>query len=560
MSKARSAAAPRYSLVYPIEQPPNGPYPEQANPRYSAAGGKWGACFSGGGPRAFAAALGQMRGLHAAGVLPLVGAISCVSGGTWFGSPFSFASQSFDDDALLGPVVAPSLITVRELDRIDANCLGSVLPTLTDLYISVLYAYYVGQYLLGYLPYDKIWSRILNETILKPFGLDDTGTLFTLDQDSLALIRQRNQGFNVPFHTLRPDRPFFIAGGTQIYPLGDLERGSRLVRSHPARSRATRVARMDRSVTNLPGQVYRAFEYTPGYTGTPQFFPHAGIGGTDLGGGYVESFAFDTPTPLSVSGQNVAAVPAGQYPFLLSDVVGSSSAALASVMDEFGYSGGFPYFGYWPIDDIGKESAATYSFGDGGILENTGIVPLLRRGYKVIFAFVNSPFPVNSDDSGCVNGIDGQISRLFGFIPSDDYGSSQNTQIFASEQFAALATGLKAARAAGGPVVYADHYPILPSNPFQLVSYTPQIFWVYNDRNEAWFNELSGNVQDLFTDSDPFDYLGNFPHYATVFQNDGELLYLTPRQVNLLAHMWSFTVQRGFESTGRAFDTDIATN
>jgi hypothetical protein len=82
----------------------------------------------------------------------------------------------------------------------------------------------------------------------------------------------------------------------------------------------------------------------------------------------------------------------------------------------------------------------------------------------------------------------------------------------------------------------------------------------YNDRNEAWFNELSGDVQELFTDHDPFDYLGNFPNYATVLQNDGELLYLTPRQVNLLAHMWSFTVQRGFESTGRAFDTDIATN
>jgi hypothetical protein len=87
-----------------------------------------------------------------------------------------------------------------------------------------------------------------------------------------------------------------------------------------------------------------------------------------------------------------AAVPSGKYPFLLSDV--SGSAALASVMDLFGCSGGFSYFDYWPIRNIGQESAVTYSFGDGGILENTDVIPLLRRRYRVIFAFVNTPFPV----------------------------------------------------------------------------------------------------------------------------------------------------------------------
>src|SRR5262252_4477814 len=100
MSLSQPTLVTRNACVYPIAQPPTGPYPEQSNPRYSAAAGLCAACFSGGGPRSFAASLGQMRGLHAAGVLPLLGAISCVSGGSWFGLPFSFARAAYDDGQL----------------------------------------------------------------------------------------------------------------------------------------------------------------------------------------------------------------------------------------------------------------------------------------------------------------------------------------------------------------------------------------------------------------------------------------------------------------------------
>jgi hypothetical protein len=136
-------------------------------------------------------------------------------------------------------------------------------------------------------------------------------------------------------------------------------------------------------------------------------------------------------------------------------------------------------------------------------------------------------------------------------------GNSQNTQIFATSQFTALAAGLKAARASGGPVVYADRYPILPSNPFQLAAYTPLIFWLYNDWNEAWHDQLQPSVKQLFTRWNPFDYLGNFPNYATVGQNDGELLYLMPRQINLLAHMWCYTMLQGFRTVGQAFGVEL---
>ena len=529
----------RFAQTYPFAQPQSASYPEQGYARYSAAGGRWGACFSGGGPRAFSAALGQMRGLHAAGVLSQIGAISAVSGGSWFCTTFSFAPSALTDAQLLGPVVQPEQLTVRGLHQLDAPNLGALMPGLTDDSISELVTLYLAEYKFGYLPFDKIYARVLNELLLAPYGLDDTATLFTLNAATRAAIQARNPGLQADFHTLRTRTPFLIVGSTQIYPLGGTPR-------HPA------------APGDFSNQIYRSFEYTPLYTGTPQFFAGAGPGGVDFGGGYVESFAFDTPAPVGSSAGRIAVVPEGANPFLLSDVIASSSAAVASVLDVSGYSGGFPFFHYWPVENIGKEAVSDYSFGDGGVLENTGIVPLLRRRYPVIFAFVNTPYPTGSTSTGCVGGIDGQISRLFGLIPQQNLGNSQNTQLFATAQFAELAAGLAAARAAGQAVVHGGIYPVLPGNPFEVAPYAPQIFWVYNDLDESWFNRLPAAVRDLFNDNNPENQLANFPNYATVLQNQDELLLLTPRQVNLLSQMWGYSVQKGFAQAGQAFGIEIA--
>ncbi|WP_266159788.1 hypothetical protein [Dyella silvatica] len=557
MNQNDTQAAALLAQAYPISQPPKGPYPEQSIPRYSAAKGMWAACFSGGGPRAFAASLGQMRGLHAAGVVPFLGAISCVSGGSWFGGLFSFASSSYSDRQLLGPAVAPGDLTVAMLDQLPSGYLGSALAHLSNEELAAWLALYLLEYKWGTLPFDKIWGRLLNATLLTPFGLGDLNTSLTLNPQTLAAIQARNPSLNTSFFTLRDDRPFFIAGATLVYPQSTLSPRGDFVRSYPARDHALLQTQPGLELGDLPGQTYRPFEYTPGYSGTPQLFAGAGVNGVDIGNGYVENFAFDTPTPQGANASDIVTVAAGQFPFLLSDAIGSSSAALASLIDLAGYSGGFPYFSYWPIRNIGQQASASYSFGDGGILENIGIVPLLRRKYPVIFAFVNSPFPVNSTDQGCVDGIDGQISRLFGLIPANDYGNDQNTQIFDKAEFARLAAGLKSARAAGGPVVHAGHYAVLPNNPFALESYRPLIFWLYNDLNESWRKQLPPAVSALLNDTNPEDFLANFPNYATVGQNYEELLYLTPRQINLLAHMWCDTMQQGFAAQGQAFGVDL---
>lgn len=77
-----------------------------------------GICFSGGGTRALTAAMGQLRGLglkREQGGLDLmknVRYISCVSGGSWASTAYTFYNDGPEDDqAFLGPVRAPQDIT-----------------------------------------------------------------------------------------------------------------------------------------------------------------------------------------------------------------------------------------------------------------------------------------------------------------------------------------------------------------------------------------------------------------------------------------------------------------
>jgi hypothetical protein len=504
-----------------------------------------GVCFSGGGPRSFAASLGQMRGLmNASGgaLYDRIGAISCVSGGCWFGALFSYANPQLTDAQLLGPVTPPQAITLDGIATIDPNCLGYGLTRATN---SAIVASLTCSMLAG-VPTQLLYGRMLNAILLHSFGVDDVSKFFTLDAGSLAAIVAKNGVSPSSFYLMRPNRPFFIGGCTQVYPEGEQLQ-------------------------------MRHFEYSPLYAGTPQYFPGAGANGLDIGGGYAENFPFGgaATTPPDASGY--VTVDAAKYPFCLPDVIGSSGAAPGSVLDEIGFPSLFPEFDYWPPRTAGANSTAYYSFVDGGDLENTGIVPLLRRQYPVIVACVNTSTAMGSP--GTVDNIDTQIASLFGMrgptptsqtsreirqallarastaasaTKSSHWIPQQPVQVFPSADWPAVAAGLNAAKASGGPVVYANQHTIVPDNPFGILPYPNgqkvTVVWLYNEIIPNWVSQLAPPVQAFLASSSPANDMANFPNYRTVLQNRldwepvPELLWLSPQQVNLLADMWTWAV------------------
>ena len=88
---------------------------------------------------------------------------------------------------------------------------------------------------------------------------------------------------------------------------------------------------------------------------------------------------------------------ASRHLYTLSDVVGTSGAAPAEVLAKLGFDWlGFPEFRHWSVPDANKTRAKEYTFGDGGILENLGIMSLPHKGPALFWIFLNFFFLLNT--------------------------------------------------------------------------------------------------------------------------------------------------------------------
>jgi hypothetical protein len=470
--------------------------------------------FSGGGPRAMTCGMGQVRNLVGSSFWNQVGAISCVSGGSWFGSIFSFANpNTYPDSELLGPASAPSQLywgasndtNPENVNYLPQNRLAYGLTIIDNLYILDILAILK---LLG-TPNEKLYSRALGWGLLDWFNL-------------------RGDWSSTP---VRPDRPFFIANGSFATNIGLY-------------------------------QLLWQFEYTQQYVGTPQSIvpatmalrrasavhqgrlPALAQSTTPVaGGGWVDVAGFDSISPQISRQQATVLPPSSDWTFRLSDVIGSSGAAPGSYLDVLGVPVLFPEFYTWPLGAGATPPAVCSSIVDGGDLENTGIVALLRRQYPLILAFVNSEV-VFGDTSTYPLGIDPCVSALFGKTTVPPLG--QSVQVFDSNLFAPLMQSLGNMNNLTGVPWALSELPVLPKNPFGIPPYPANILWIYNGRSKSWVDEITDPIIRSLVTTPPAT--GNLPWLSTVFQNTDswgvpQLLMYTPAQVNLLANMWSWILR-----------------
>jgi len=553
-------------------------FPELSDPRYSPSKNV-GVSLSGGGPRSLSCCLGQLRGLHAIGLIDNVGVISAVSGGSWFGTLYSFASSEIPNEKLLGEVIPPEKLTKLEVELpFHSQCIGHVVPHFTN--VKMLFS--IGESICKKLPVTYYYARILNDLILKPFGLDDTSKHFTLDLHSFLALKANNPELKKEdFYFMRKNPtfgtplPYFSATNTLNYPIGP-----------------------DAPINN----VYH-FEMTPLYVGTAQQLQlQVNDANVVFGGGFIPPLAFNFPpagqTPTSNSNGTVNVSQSSALQFTLSDVIGSSGAAYGSAIDDMypKLSIVSPAFNYFPpsIDHPEIQASINYHFVDGGNLEGTGIAALLQRQFTNIIAFINTGYALGTESSATFEGVDGLVTRLFGFPPTSkphksdfeeipqfnsvsDYLEFEHkskskdhsklydgvptkksnsthashpfpdTQIFHKEKFHSLKKAFFEAKAHHKAIIHKDTYEIMPNNYFGIHQPNPvTILWVYNDINGEWKNALSKDLQGILNDTSADNYMANFPNYKTVCQNKfldiPEILLLTTRQVKLLANMHCYTI------------------
>ncbi len=490
--------------LYPVNEDFH--YPEEKIETYQT---DIGLAISGGGFRAYSAAIGQISGLMKLKLFKEMGTLSIVSGSTWFSVPFNYAPETISESVLFGKttVLAPAKLTVKSISEISKKSMGYPITTLSNEVISNAICMHCGE---GY-PEERLYSTIL-KNVISNFDLSDDEKFFTYDSSSASDLIKENPSLKMDnFYLMRKNRPYFVASATIF----------------------------DTAFTVDP---MHHTEFTPLYFGTKELFHKIRKNGDTvvLGGGYADIIGFNSKTPLDYKNSS-AVVEFPPFSFTLFDMMGTSGAAPGSIFDNLKTYNLMSEYNYWPVD--GPESESEFlSFVDGGDYENMALIPLLRRGFKNIISFDNSLTPLGAKKDA-YKGVNYDVARLFGFRPEKSLVNKQNTQIFPSEEFAPLLKGLLASQKEGGLPYYIGEHEILQDNPFGIKSYKPgekvRIIWVFNDLNRDWKEKLSPEVKALFTEENGLD---NFPSYKTVLQNKPELLLLSPEQINLLANMWHFSV------------------
>jgi hypothetical protein len=375
---------------------------------------------------------------------------------------------------------------------------------------------------------DEAYSKAIGNVFLKPFCLTDRALPPVTGRHFFAWRREKISRSGLPedaFHfVVRKNRPYHIVNATLI------------------------------TKEFLHGQRHLIpLEITPDYVGTRwRFDPKKRKSEDDkrYGGMYMQSFAYDFRKVIEAD----QSLPFGPWKvktgrrtgaFSLSDVAGVSGSAPQDTLTKMGLGNlGFTEFNHWPRDINSDTPVGEFYHGDGGHVENQGLMPLLARRVQHIIAFVNSatPFRPRKKASEKINKkvLD---KHIIAFFRQADGKYGHNLVFEGREQkLGELISALEARKRDGKPLIYCDTYDILENKHYGIHNtegYRPKICWIYQDRTEDWLKELPTKVREKATDG-----WGQLPHYKTFFQNwfPPRAVDLTEEEVNLMSNLTAWTV------------------
>jgi len=505
-------------------------------------------CVSGGGSRALSAALGSFRALRDLGLLPSIDAISSVSGGSWASAILMFAKM--DLETLLGPATTPSALSLVELDKIPAPLGNAVTAKINDIAISLK---------LSGVPFGMLWVASVAKAFLEPFGLNRFDTYLA---PSLAAVEQ-----------IKLKNPQFKDAAFQVPTPG---RAKTIIMNAAILSPESFKASAD-DVVNL--------QVSPDFTGSP-FYPHFGsavdaqvsyqsanVGDKPLtkvliGGGLVSTYAYggSAPTNRGLNGQmggEDVEMQSPTRPMCLARAVGMSSAAFGGQMSGIPGIGAEtnPRVEIWPVssDEHPKpQKAMRFMIGDGGNLENTGVLAALQRGASRVVALINGPNPVVMTPSFCdppagyiPTGaeITAQFANLFG------YGDVENSQqefhkyneVFLQSDYLPMLCEFQKLKASGKPITLRKTMQVQPNSWWGIIGpRSTDFLFAILEKSEAFEESLPSDTRQALAQGSAGG-VPDFPLMQTTFYNPPDLTYWTPRQINLLAAQTEYAVRQNAE-------------
>lgn len=466
---------------------------------------KLGVAFSGGGSRSAAATLGQLRALHLLEWHDDIKYISAVSGGAWTAVPYTFLQKAHTDEAFLGDYCPPS--------SLDSDCLEGLRGSFSEVIdgIGFLAPKYLWAQVKG--RGDESYSETIAKELLEDHHLYDRESFFAFSEGARERLQAADDSIS-KFSFVVPDpsrqRPFLVVGGVRFNKDSD-----------------------------DPEHRYPV-EMTPIYTGSRSH--PKGEGNPEGRGGYVASYGYDS---CGVSGSDRAVLTNTKRTFTLADVLGITSSAPQEMLLSLRLLGvGLPRLGYWDPTEGPTSWKTDVSHGDGGSMDNLGIMPLLIRKTEKMLVFVNAATPFRKDlakaDVLCRENEKGKIeyvldSKLLSFFAYDetDLGCIEekplrerypHNEIFSMsvlksmmDEFRNDCNDKEGACGNVNALVHCGGSKVDPSDeakerygiPKSAIGLKPDICWVYLENAGAWSSMLP-EKSPLTKRS-----MEDFPHFNT---------------------------------------------
>lgn len=477
--------------------------------------------FTGGGSRAYLAALGHLAGLRDLDLLKNVRYIGGISGGAWATMSYVYAQHTTDDQILLGDIIPPEEITVDRLNQMDPRCLRY--NTYKNLTLVALEGY----------AKDKeagiaaAWVYGVSKTYLEPIGVVP-GQFFSWNDAVVSDIVSRNRlslskkDFIVP----KGNKPFPIIGATVVGPAS----------CGPYEPKT---------------QNYSMVEFTPMYVGQMNtidihYTNKLGLDRTRRVGGVLEPFGFaiQGKAPVFALADDKVSdelnVPAPTKVLDVQWAAGASSYAPGSFVSSLrpdNLTETSMHIDYWSPADHWPTTTDTY-FADGGAFENVPIISFLQRGVDRIVFFCTGSTPLQPSnkynpytDPIEQDSISNVVSAYFGVLPPEANWQNRSfeyekNQVFPKEDYPRVVSALQAAQQAGTGIV-AKFDLVTVENRWRGIpaGRKVQIVFSYLGRLKEWEKRLKPemydvlvpkeNAEDLSVDVSDGPYK-KFPHYATM--------------------------------------------
>lgn len=499
--------------------------------------GNVGICLSGGGSVSMMACLGQLRYLTEMGYISKAKAVSTVSGGSWATTPFTYLpdklpltikdilkNREITDEDFLGKFNPdPSKLTPESLKQNSAKYMGSVVANI-KMDWKALVAQAVYLYSVNKVPADRIWTHLIGNNILAPFGLsrfDDNH----LPKDFFAYNNEHAQEIQKKYGH---DKKYHVYANPEKHAQRPLHLCNFAMFINP-----------DGSDNSKKDQLIAPVQSHAFYTGILGDNIGTDANGAKVGGGQVQSNAFNSVLK-SISGTEADVKQ--DSALALSDITGMSSAFYALLADMIpgdgkiadmvrelagAVTGGMdPKYHSWSVADPIPNNEKKNSFADAGTTDDTGVAFLLSfDDIDNLVVCVNSlqwaqvaSKPVNPEKPDDINNfvVDMWIPPLFGYRPwqegigyvkyegsTGDHGKYfAHNQVFPSDDFADFITNLrKNSNNFAAPATYQQKNLSVLKNDWFGVKDDPtrkvNVLWVHYNPCMEWENQLTPDVQKI---------------------------------------------------------------